>query len=183
MRSIVRITLPVMALIFSVALMTYGQSPQDPQSNAPSAQDAPDLLGRLRLTPDQLQRIRLIQRDTKDERAAIGQRLREANRALEETLDSDNLDDNLIEQRMQAVNAAQNAQMRLRIQTEIRIRRVLNAEQLATLREIRLRAGDIIRAQQNRRPLRPGVEGARPNQPNGIAPLRRNDPLRNPRPN
>jgi Spy/CpxP family protein refolding chaperone len=132
------------------------------------------------LSPDQIQRIRLIQRDTKDERATIQQRLREANRALEESLDAENVDESVIDQRMQEVNAAQNAQLRLRIQTEIRIRRILNPEQRAMLKDIRVRAGDLIRAQQDRRALRPEANGLRPN-PNGVLP-RRNDPLRNPRP-
>jgi Spy/CpxP family protein refolding chaperone len=131
------------------------------------------------LSPDQIQRIRLIQRDTKDERATIQQRLREANRALEESLDTENVDESVIDQRMQDVNAAQNAQLRLRIQTELRIRRVLNPEQRAMLKDIRVRAGDLIRA-QDRRALRPEANGLRPNG-NGVLP-RRNDPLRNPRP-
>jgi Spy/CpxP family protein refolding chaperone len=132
------------------------------------------------LSPDQIQRIRLIQRDTKDERATIQQRLREANRALEESLDAENVDESVIDQRMQEVNAAQNAQLRLRIQTEIRIRRILNPEQRAMLKDIRVRASDLIRAQQDRRALRPEANGLRPNG-NGVLP-RRNDPLRNPRP-
>jgi Spy/CpxP family protein refolding chaperone len=131
------------------------------------------------LSPDQIQRIRLIQRDTKDERATIQQRLREANRALEESLDAENVDESVIDQRMQDVNAAQNAQLRLRIQTELRIRRILNPEQRAMLKDIRVRAGDLIRA-QDRRALRPEANGLRPNG-NGVLP-RRNDPLRNPRP-
>jgi len=132
------------------------------------------------LSPDQIQRIRLIQRDTKDERATIQQRLREANRALEESLDTENVDESVIDQRMQDVNAAQNAQLRLRIQTELRIRRILNPEQRAMLKDIRVRAGDLIRAEKDRRVLRPEANGLRPNG-NGALP-RRNDPLRNPRP-
>ena len=177
MKSFVRLTLPLIVLILSAYSISYAQ---DPQSNSAPPQDAPDLLGRLRLSPDQIQRIRLIQRDTKDERATIQQRLREANRALEESLDAENVDESVIDQRMQDVNAAQNAQLRLRIQTELRIRRVLNPEQRAMLKDIRVRAGDLIRAQQDRRALRPEANGLRPNG-NGALP-RRNDPLRNPRP-
>jgi Spy/CpxP family protein refolding chaperone len=177
MKSFVRLTLPLIVLIFSAFSISYGQ---DPQSNSAPPQDAPDLLSRLRLSPDQIQRIRLINRDTKDERAAIQQRLREANRALEESLDAENADESVIDQRMQDVNAAQNAQLRLRIQTELRIRRILNPEQRAMLKDIRVRASDLIRAQQDRRALRPEANGLRPNG-NGVLP-RRNDPLRNPRP-
>ena len=177
MKSFVRLTLPLIVLILSAYAISYAQ---EPQLNSAPPQDAPDLLGRLRLSPDQIQRIRLIQRDTKDERATIQQRLREANRALEESLDAENVDESVIDQRMQDVNAAQNAQLRLRIQTELRIRRILNPEQRAMLKDIRVRAGDLIRAQQDRRALRPEANGLRPNG-NGALP-RRNDPLRNPRP-
>jgi len=126
----------------------------------------------------------MIQRDTKDERAAIGLRLREANRALEDALDAETIDDNVIEQRMQAVSVAQAAQLRLRIQTEVRIKRVLNPEQLAFWRDLRLKAADVLRGRKdNPRPLRPGANSLRPNQRNGIAPLDpQNQPVRNPRP-
>ena len=180
MKSLVRLTLPLIAVVLSVCSISYGQTPQDQPVNLPP-QDAPDLLGRLLLSPDQIQRIRLIQRDTKDERAAINLRLREANRALEESLDAENVDESVIDERMRDVNAAQNAQLRLRIQTELRIRRVLNPEQRAMLKDIRVRAGDLIRAQQDRR-VRPEAGGLRPNNSNGILPLRRNNPIRNPRP-
>lgn len=182
MNVIVRMTLPIIvaALFVVAATNVSAQSPQE----QPSPVGAADLIPDLHLTPDQLQRIRQIQRETKDERAAIGQRLRESNRALEDALDAETLDESLIEQRMQAVATAQSAQMRMRIQTEVRIRRVLNPEQLAIWRELRLKAGDVRRRPQINRPLRPGINGLRPNQRNGVAPLnqRRNDPMRTPRP-
>ena len=108
MTSIFRIALPVIALLLFAGATVNGQS-QEPPTDAPERREAPDLLGRLRLTPDQLQRIRGIQRDMKDERAAVGQRLRESNRALEDALDAESVDEQVIEQRIQAVNAAQNA--------------------------------------------------------------------------
>ncbi len=182
MRSIVRKTLPSFALLLLITLTALAQDPQANQPPPPGG--GPDLLEQLRLTPEQRQRIRMIQRDTKDERAAIGLRLREANRALEDALDAETIDDNVIEQRMQAVSIAQAAQLRLRIQTEVRIKRVLNPEQLAFWRDLRLKAADVLRGRQdNPRPLRPGANGLRPNQRNGIAPLdRENQPVRNPRP-
>ncbi len=180
MTSILRISFSLIALLLIGGTMLRVQG-QDPPAEGPERREAPDLLGRLRLTPDQLQQIRQIQREMKDERATAGQRLRESNRALEDALDTGSLDEQVIEQRIQAVNAAQNAQLRLRIQTEMRIRRVLTPDQLATLKEIRLRAGDIIRARQDRPLLRPDSNRMRP-QRNGMAPLRRNDTLVPPKP-
>jgi Spy/CpxP family protein refolding chaperone len=183
MRSLVRITLPIIAIVVVTTLTAFAQSSQDPQPNGAPPAGGPDLLEQLRLTPEQRQKIRMIQRDSKDERAAIALRLRESNRALEDALDAEVLDDAVIEQRIQAVSIAQAAQLRMRIQTEVKIRRVLNPDQLAVWHELRLKAADVMRGRQDNRPLRPGVEGLRPNQRNGIAPLdRRNEPARNPRP-
>ena len=179
MTAIFRI-LPVIGLML-VAGATVSLRAQDAPGDAPVRREAPDMLGRLHLNPDQLQQIRQIQRDMKDERATVGQHLRQSNRALEEALDAEALDERLIEQRIQAVNDAQNAQLRLRIATEMKIRKVLNPDQLATLREIRLRAGDLIRARQDRLENRPGPNGLRP-QRNGMLPLRRNDSPPPPRP-
>ena len=183
MTPIFRISLPVIALLL-IGGATFRVHAQEPSAEGPERREAPDLLGRLRLTPEQLQQIRQIQHDMKDERAAVGQRLRESNRALEDALDAESNDEQVIEQRIQAVNAAQNAQLRLRIQTEMRIRRVLNPDQLATLKEIRLRVGDIIRARQDRPLRRPGANGPNGLRPqrNGIAPLRRSETLPPPKP-
>jgi len=180
MRLLVRFTLPMIAVLLSATVAVRAQAPQDPPQNVPPGQP-PDVSEQLRLTPDQVRRIREIQRDTKDERAAIGIRMRQSNRALQDALDADVLDENLVEQRLQDFAAAQTAQLRLRIQTELRIRRLLNPTQLARWRDLRLQAGDVMRAQDgNGRPNRQGPNGLRPNERNGLAPP--NQPIRNPRP-
>jgi len=184
MKFIVRIILPSIALTLSTTLSCLAQSPQDAQPNSVAAGEAPDVTRQLSLTPDQLFKIRQVQRDSKDERVAIGVRLRQSNRALQEALDAESLDESLVEQRLQDLAAAQTAQLRMRIQTELKIRRLLSPAQLARWRELRLQAGDVMRAQDNnQRPNRPRP-GLGPGQRNGIAPLepRRNEPPRNPRP-
>jgi len=132
--------------------------------------------------PEQRQKIRAIRESQREERAMINQGLREANIALEQALDADNPDDALIEQRVRDAAAAQAASMRMRILTEVKIRRVLTQEQLATLRQLRLQAREITR-DQNQRPARQG-NVLRPNQRNGMAPIfpRREGVQRNPRP-
>lgn len=122
-----------------------------------------DLIGPLNLTPEQREKIRAIREQTKDERAAIGQRLRETNRALQDALEVDHPDDALVEQRLHDLASAQAAQMRMRVMTEVRIRRVLTPEQQARLRNMRIRAGEL----NNERPLmrrlrqREAIEGRR----------------------
>jgi Spy/CpxP family protein refolding chaperone len=112
----------------------------------------PDPIEQLRLAPEQRQRIRLILEENKDERQSINRRVREANVALDQALDADPMDETVIDQRVNELAAAQAAQMRMRIQTEVKIRRELRPEQLAILRRLRLQARDFIGGQ---RPVRP----------------------------
>lgn len=151
--------------------------PLDPQQQqAVLQQGTPDQnpLGGidLDLTTDQLQRIREIQRQSKDERFAVNQRLRQAQVALDETLDSDNPSEALIEQRVHDLADAQASSIRMRALNEIKIRQVLTPLQRETLRTLRRQVRD-------RRMSNPGDQGQRrlvgprglPNRRNGIAPL------------
>lgn len=115
-----------------------------------------DPIEQLRLTPEQRQRIRLIFEQSKDERQMTNRRVREANIALDLALDATPTDPGLIDQRVSDLAAAQAAQLRMRIQMELRIRRELDPEQLATLRRLRLQMRDVMGAQRplNQRPLK-----------------------------
>ena len=130
------------------------------------AQDAPatgpDPIEQLRLTPEQRQRIRMIFEENKTERQQINRRFREANVALDQALDAEPTDQNLIEQRLNELAAAQTAQLRMRIQTELKIRRELRPEQLATLRQLRLQARDFMGAQRPRNQRPPRRNALRP---------------------
>lgn len=131
-----------------------------------------DPIAQLRLTPEQRQRIRMLLEETKAERQMTNRRVREANVALDQALDAEVTDDNLIEQRIDDLAAAQAAQTRMRIHFEMRIRRELRPEQLAILKRLRLQVRDVLGAQQgpNRVDLRPGRQGLRPNQRNTLRP-------------
>ena len=137
------------AILLSSAGFTFAQELTPPPT--------PDPIEQLRLTPEQRQRVRVILEQNKDERQSINRRLREANVALDQALDAEPVDENVIEQRVTELAAAQAAQMRLRIQTEVKIRRELRPEQLAILRRLRLQARDFIGAQ------RPAPARLRPN--------------------
>lgn len=137
-------------LAFAAAVPAAGQSPQQP-AEAPETQQnaAPvDPIRELNLTPEQRQQVRTIRENNKVERAEIGERLRAANDALNAALNADNPDEAVVEQRLRDVAAAQAAAMRMRILTEIRIRRVLTVPQRETLRLLQRQAH---LAQQERR--------------------------------
>ena len=133
---------------------------------------AEDPIEQLRLTPEQRQRIRAIFEENKNERQMTNRRVREANVALDQALDAEAVDENVIEQRINDLAAAQAAQLRMRIQTELKIRRELRPEQLATLRRLRLQIRDVVGGGQRPLNRRPGREALRPNQQrNGVAPI------------
>ena len=139
-------------LIISCAGFSYAQEYAPPP---------PDPITQLQLTPDQRQRVRMILEENKGERQSINRRVREANVALDQALDADRTDENVIEQRINDLAAAQAAQTRMRIHTEMKIRRELTPEQLATLRRLRLQVRDFVNGQ---RPLNPPRRNA-PRQP------------------
>ena len=144
-----------MLLLAAVLLLTWTSSSYAQELAPPTA----DPIEQLRLTPDQRQRIRMIVEENKNERQQINRRVRETNVALDQALDAEPIDEALIEQRINDFAAAQAAQMRMRIQTELRIRRELRPEQLATLRHLRLQARDFVGAQRpfNQRPARRNI--------------------------
>ncbi|HZE64084.1 MAG TPA: periplasmic heavy metal sensor [Pyrinomonadaceae bacterium] len=151
---------------------------QQQQTPVPEAQQQmpADPILQLNLSPEQREKIRTIREQTKAERVAINQRLRETNQALDAALDADNPDEATVEQRMRDVAAAQAASMRMRILTEVKIRRVLTLEQLGILRQLRQQARD---ERRNRRldnsngQRRQNIEGTRSlqNQRNRVGPL------------
>lgn len=168
--------LAIVTLAIIAPLVCYGQVQQPSVSNEPQ-HDAGggDPIRQLNLTPEQRQQIRTIRQGTNNERTAINQRVGVANRALEAALDSDNPDEAAVEQRMKDLAAAQAEAMRMRISTEVKIRRVLTVEQRAILRTLREQARerqrdrfDLREERQQRREDRPN--GLR-NQRNGVAPL------------
>jgi hypothetical protein len=143
--------------------------PQDPEA----AVSVDDPISQLRLAPEQRQRIRIILEDTKIERQMTNRRVREAHVALDQALDAELIDESVIEQRINDLATAQAAQLRMRIHLEMKIRRELRPEQLATLRRMRLQVRDVMggAAQRpNRLKQRPGREALRPNQRNTLRP-------------
>ncbi len=163
----------LIVLLGAPAVLALQQQTPPPEQQQ---QAAGDPILQLNLSPEQREKIRSIREQTRAERANINERIREANLALEAALDADNPDEALVEQKMRDVSAAQAASMRMRILTEVRIRRVLTLEQLGILRTLRQQARAARRGRLMDNPDRQGKQGLdrprpRQNQRNGIAPL------------
>jgi Spy/CpxP family protein refolding chaperone len=151
-----------------------GQTAQQPAAS-PEPQQGGDLIRQLNLTPEQREQIRSIRVNNSGERAAIKNHLDEANRALEEALNSETPDEAVVEQRLREVASAQAAAMRMRVLSEIRIRRVLTSEQRRVLRSLQLEAqqyrrerrlDNALQRQERRDARQRGV-----NQRNGLGPI------------
>ena len=150
--------LTALLVLFAAATLA---SAQQSAATTPDSGLAPDPIEQLRLTPDQRQAVRQIVAESKAERQSTNQRLREANVALDQALDAEPGDETVIEQRISEVAAAQAAQLRLRIHTEMKIRRLLRPEQIATLRRLRLQVRDVMNPQRMNNRV-PANQGFRP---------------------
>ena len=196
----IRLAVHVFAAVLSIALLgasSHVMAQQMPGDLPPMRgnQNGPqgDPIRQLNLSPEQIDKIRSIREQGKDDRFAANQRLRQAQMALDEAIETENASEALIEQRSRELAEAQASFTRLRALTELRIRRVLTQEQLAKLRTLKqqavrereerqnqlqepMRPRD--RMQRRRDALQPGPHGRpdfAPNKPSG-------NPPPNPRP-
>ena len=140
--------------------------------------DGVNLLLQLNLTPEQRTQLREIRAQSEQQARAFTRRLNMARRALDEAIYADDLNEPLVEDRAREMATAQTALMRLRAQTELRVRRVLTAAQLQSFRNLRQSARQRQRAQRRlergiQQTPRPGDRpGLRPNTPADAAPGR-----------
>jgi Spy/CpxP family protein refolding chaperone len=124
---------------------------QTQTSQANQTGQLPDL-AELKLSPDQIQKIRSINAELKDQRQAANFKLRQAQRALAEAVESPTPNETLIDQRSHELADAQATTIRLRSLAESRILQVMTPEQRIQLREMRQR-NQAARRQANQQQL------------------------------
>ena len=135
-------------ILFSIAIAVFLSSPgaaQEPNAiEARRAQNArqriprrPNLLAELGLSPEQIAKIKQINTDRKPQMAEAQLRMLDANRALDAAIYADAADNAEVDARLRDFQAAQAEVARIRFNSELAIRNVLNAEQLARFRELR----------------------------------------------
>jgi Spy/CpxP family protein refolding chaperone len=170
--------LKFLAVVFLVVAATsiQAQPPAQQQQNAgetglTQTNQADQMLGPLNLTQDQIHKIRSINAELREERQAAGMRLRLAQRALSEAIQSPTPDETLISQRSKEVADAQANTIRLRSLTEARVLQVLTPEQRIKLRELRQQA--MMRRNGNQqlpRALQRRPDALRNQNPNALTP-------------
>lgn len=156
------IVLIVLLVTLSISIEAQSTQPQQNAGDAGPAQtnQADQMLGPLNLSTDQIQKIRAINAELKEERQAANFRLRMAQRALREAIQSPTPDETLVAQRSKEVADAQANTIRLRSLTETRVLQVLTPEQRVKLRELQAQAALIRR---NRNQQLPGALQRRQN--------------------
>lgn len=156
------------------------QQPQQPGTQPAAAPQDP--IQQLNLTPEQRRQIRSVREQTKDERAAINQRVVETRKALDEALNATNPNEAIIDQRAREAGEAQAAAVRMRALMQSRIQRVLTPEQVIKLRQLQAEVKGNKKEKRQENPPNQGKPGnadrrALQNQRNGVAPgagVRRN---------
>lgn len=135
------------AVAISFALLFFSFSPANVRAQDDSAtpqretrRDGGRFLGlrqKLNLTPEQLEQIKAIREQNKEEWRTVRQRIHQAQRTLDEAIYADQADEAVVEARAREVAEAHSAMARMRALMELKIRRVLTQEQLNTLRTLR----------------------------------------------
>src|SRR5438093_10181202 len=147
------LTIAALLLVMAAFEPAKAQDLQQLNQNQSQLTQADQMLGPLNLTPDQIQKIRGINAELRDQRQAANFRLRQSQRALAEAVESPTPNEELIEQRSREVADAQAATIRLRSLTEARILQVLTPEQRIKLREIRQRNQELRRSNNQQLPV------------------------------
>lgn len=152
--------LNLIAFIFTAFLLTVTSSTVKAQEEMPPAdepkqnfdkQNRPNLLRELDLSAEQIQQIRRIHADKRPLIREAQQKVREANRDLDEAIYADDANETDIKTRLKDAQNAQAEVAKIRSMTEFAVRKVLTPEQLVKFREVRQR---FIQNLENR-PARP----------------------------
>ena len=109
-----------------------------------------DILQQLGLNPEQVQRIRRSNMERRPLMMAAQAKVRDANAALDDALYADNVDEQLVKDRLRESQLAQAEVIKIRFMNELAIRRILTPEQLVRFRELRQRFAQTRENMQNR---------------------------------
>ncbi|MGZ8844374.1 MAG: Spy/CpxP family protein refolding chaperone [Pyrinomonadaceae bacterium] len=143
-KAMIRLFTVSMAFLLGTYVVASAQTTQTQNATepvqAPTQNQPANPFAGLDLKPDQIQKIRMINAELKDERQAAALRLRQTQRALNDAIESPTPNESLIEQRSREVAAAQAQTIRLRSLTEARVLQVLTPEQRVRLREMQRRS-------------------------------------------
>ncbi len=163
--------------IFGVAAIAYsqGQRPAGPPQETRFGQAGqpggprPNLMRELGLSPEQIRSIRLLNQERKPAERIARKRFQDANRALNQAIYADSVDDVEYRARLVEFQTAQAELARIKFSNELAVRKLLTPDQLLKFRELRRRFAedreDKPETDGPQGPTRPALERLRRNQP------------------
>jgi Spy/CpxP family protein refolding chaperone len=129
------------AVVFAATAFAQSGTPQAaprfPDDGPPQDQRRPNLLRELGLSPEQLQQLKQINQERRPQMEAALRRLGNANRALDEAIYADVVNEADVASRLKEVQDAQGEVAQLRFTNELQVRRILTPEQLVRFRDLR----------------------------------------------
>lgn len=127
-------------LVGAIILLSFAATQAQRLDRPPKENFRPQqILRELGLSKEQIQQIRRINVERQKLMQEAQMRFREANRNLDMAVYADTVNEEEIQKRMKDVQLAQAEIIKIRSLTELAVRKVLNAEQLAKFRELRER--------------------------------------------
>ncbi len=153
-------TVLLMILALICATIGVAQEAKPPEGPPPQEKRPPaiqphdtraDILHQLGLSDDQIQQIRSLNIEKRPLMDEAQKRFREANRALDEAIYADQVNEADVQARLTEVQLAQAEVAKLRFMNELAVRRILTQEQLVRFRELRQRFEKVRREFENRR--------------------------------
>jgi Spy/CpxP family protein refolding chaperone len=135
-----------------------GQGP--PNGQRPGDRGA--LLRELGLSKEQAQAVRRMMQARKPIMDAAQDRLHDANKALDEAIYADTLNEQDIQAKMKEAQLAQAEVVKLRFMNELEVRKVLTPEQLVKFRDLREK---FERMRENRENIKDRIDDRRPQLP------------------
>ncbi len=141
MRRFNLLSLMCLVLLFAASSATVraqkNPPPDEEMQQTVPPQPRPNLMAQLGLTQDQIKQIRQINQAKKPQMRAAQDRLREANRTLDQAIYADVANDVEIQARLKDVQTAHAEVIKIRSLTELAVRKILSPDQLAKFREVR----------------------------------------------
>lgn len=134
----------LLALASCVGVIAQDDRPEGPPPEEmqrppgpPPQDDRGDVLRELGLSQEQVQQIRRLNAERRPLMQEAQRRMREANRALDEAIYADEINEATVQARLKDVHAAQGEVARIRFMNEFAVRKILTPEQLVRFRELR----------------------------------------------
>lgn len=123
-------------VISNAAVKAQAETPDAPGRQT-DGERRPNLLQQLDLSPEQVQQLRQITAEKKPLMREAQNRLREANRSLDQAIYADNADEADVQARVKEVQKAQADVIKIRSANEFAVRRILTVGQLVKFRDFR----------------------------------------------